>query len=94
MKRIFSLILVAVLTLSLASLVACGGDVVDEVSDKASDMMTTTERASTTEDDTSRETTDKVTEDESMTGNVEQDSDGFIENSSSNPAGEDESAAR
>ena len=89
MKRIFSLILAAVLMLSLACLVACGGDVVEDVSDKASDMMTTTERASTTEDDTSRETTDEVTEDESMTGNVEQDSDGFIEDSTSDITNED-----
>ncbi len=80
MKKIFSLILAAVLALSLVSLVACGDDNTD-----VTDMLTTASDMNTTvadDDETTEKATDSATEEgESMTGNVESNSDGVIEDS-------------
>lgn len=78
MKKIISLIIVAVLVISLACLVACGGKDSDN---KVSDALTTTAPLITTD----RDVTDELTtdEDESMTGNVEDNTNGVIESSES-----------
>lgn len=86
MKKIVSLIIAAALVICIASFVACGNKETDRVSDKISDALTTIQ-SPTTDNTTDETTTDSVTDDavtdddESMTGNVADNSNGVVESS-------------
>ncbi|MCM1364939.1 MAG: hypothetical protein NC122_01660 [Faecalibacterium sp.] len=82
MKKFVSLIIAALLVISVASFAACGNKETEKVSDRVSEAFTTTEPL--TSDEASDEATDEseTADDESMTGNVADNSNGIVESSS------------